>query len=633
MKLTKGVHFDASTLQVQGFKDLGEEAEEALGDDFRDTVEEAIESLPIDPKAKTRIQRRQQAQLKTKNEKDRNLGDHALVISFQPFRGKWVQAIACFLTRGNATDSELTKLILEAIILLEQSGLLVDGVVTDGASWNRTMWTKFGVSKENCSAIHPCNPDRKLYFISDFPHLMKCMRNCLCTKKIIQTPKGDVQLGHWEAVLEADKLHKIGLREAHKLTNDHLHPDPWQKMNVAMAWQFWSASVGAAMESYRFQGFEKLSDCDASKEMCLLIKSLADAMNSNRPQTALRLDSTNFKWADKKLNKKLQEAEKARVHHLNAQGKNPRGKVVKYQENFIFSDSTDIGLIVSLKNTLELVQFLIKKCGFVFVMTARLNQDALERFFGLVRQSCGGNTHPEPRVFAQLFRLLSIYSLIKPCRGSNITGGEMVKTLFNLEDLKEKNKKERQKLLSDKLDEIIIKGQNLEEITDLMEVVQKDHDYIGDGEAVDQFALSYVTGFVARHSKRYTAGCKECTTCLKKEEKDKTDVDMLITTKSKGYLTYPSDALVELTHTLEKNILKTAVNSELEENILFLVLEGLENSKVKTIGCEEHKHELTKSIMKFYLIMRMHFLTRKWNENTKKDKKQQKALRKQAHIT
>lgn len=186
MKLTKGVYFDASTLQVLGFKDMGEECYEVLGEDFEESVEEALQNLPKDPKAGRKQKRREKRNEKNQKKRDTNLGDHALVISFQPFRGKWVQAIACFLTRGNATDDELTKLILEATILLERSGLFVDGVVADGAAWNRSMWTKFGVTKDNPSAEHPCDPNRCLWFISDFPHLLKCMRNCLCSKKIIK---------------------------------------------------------------------------------------------------------------------------------------------------------------------------------------------------------------------------------------------------------------------------------------------------------------------------------------------------------------------------------------------------------------------------------------------------------------
>lgn len=84
----------------------------------------------------------------------------------------------------------------------------------------------------------------------------------------------------------------------------------------------------------------------------------------------------------------------------------------------------------------------------------------LQRFFGLARQSCGGNTHPEPHVFAQLFRLLSIYSLVKPIRGSNITGGDMVSALLNLEDLRTQTKEKRKEVLSEKLDEILLKGKD-----------------------------------------------------------------------------------------------------------------------------------------------------------------------------
>ncbi|XP_029347780.1 uncharacterized protein LOC115034612 [Acyrthosiphon pisum] len=79
-------------------------------------------------------------------------GDHALVLMFQPFRGKWVQSLACFLSK--------------------------DVITTDGATWNRSMWSKFGISKENISCTHMHDESRRLWFVSDFPHLIKNMRNC-----------------------------------------------------------------------------------------------------------------------------------------------------------------------------------------------------------------------------------------------------------------------------------------------------------------------------------------------------------------------------------------------------------------------------------------------------------------------
>ena len=48
------------------------------------------------------------------------------------------------------------------------------------------------------------------------------------------------------------------------------------------------------------------------------------------------------------------------------------------KEAFVFSESTDTGLIISLKATLELCTYLTTKCKFKYLMTRRLNQDALE---------------------------------------------------------------------------------------------------------------------------------------------------------------------------------------------------------------------------------------------------------------
>ncbi|KAE8738587.1 hypothetical protein FOCC_FOCC015933 [Frankliniella occidentalis] len=162
MHLLKGLYFDASVLKVQGFKDMGEDTHDAFEEDFSEEVNEAMEKLPIDPRVAQKAKRRETTQEKNKNKRDRNLGDHALVISFQPFMGTWVQPIGCFLTHGCANDDELTKLVLEEVILTERSGYFVDGVVTDGASWNRSMWKKFGVSQDNPRAVHPCDEDRHL---------------------------------------------------------------------------------------------------------------------------------------------------------------------------------------------------------------------------------------------------------------------------------------------------------------------------------------------------------------------------------------------------------------------------------------------------------------------------------------
>ncbi len=93
----------------------------------------------------------------------------------------------------------LSDLILEATNLVEGTGLKVDGVVTDGASWNRSMWNKFGVTVDNPRETHPCDPERNFWFISDFPHLFKCMRNCIVSHKIM-----DVYLNTFSVLMQSE---------------------------------------------------------------------------------------------------------------------------------------------------------------------------------------------------------------------------------------------------------------------------------------------------------------------------------------------------------------------------------------------------------------------------------------------
>ncbi|XP_046407999.1 uncharacterized protein LOC124172599 [Ischnura elegans] len=138
MKLSKALSFDKKTLKLEGFTDLGD-----------------------------------YTPLHQRNER----GDHVLVLMYQPFRGRWVQSLACFLSKGCASSTVLRHIILEGIMLVEQANFYVDAVTCDGAQWNRSMWRRFRIDGKNCSCEHPCSQSRCLWFISDFPHLIKTMRN------------------------------------------------------------------------------------------------------------------------------------------------------------------------------------------------------------------------------------------------------------------------------------------------------------------------------------------------------------------------------------------------------------------------------------------------------------------------
>lgn len=68
-----------------------------------------------------------------------------LTVKHLIFAGKWTQILGVFASRGNVKAPVLSKILLEATILAENSGLFVDFWTSDGAPWNRCLWKLLGI--------------------------------------------------------------------------------------------------------------------------------------------------------------------------------------------------------------------------------------------------------------------------------------------------------------------------------------------------------------------------------------------------------------------------------------------------------------------------------------------------------
>lgn len=104
-----------------------------------------------------------------------------LVLMFQHLADSYSQPVAVFASKGPVVGTELEKLAIKCIILLEQAGATVQGIVSDGAQTNRKIWSELGVDGHIKSFknwfIHPLHDDRKMYAFSDTSHLFKNVRN------------------------------------------------------------------------------------------------------------------------------------------------------------------------------------------------------------------------------------------------------------------------------------------------------------------------------------------------------------------------------------------------------------------------------------------------------------------------
>ncbi|KAK3910739.1 LOW QUALITY PROTEIN: Transposable element P transposase [Frankliniella fusca] len=531
-------------------------------------------------------------------------------------------AIGAFLSAGAVKGAVLQKLVLEATILLENAGFHVDCVTTDGATWNRSMWSIFGLSKTENSCQHPVDHTRRLYFASDFPHLMKRLWTRVVNKKRLELPEGLVKLSHYEAVVRLEE--KQGIRSAFTLTKDHLNLTTYQRMNVRMAMEFFSHTVGTTMENYKLRGEKE--DSQPTINFIGRINAVVEAMNSKKPVEALRPDrdsvhqkvlrdflsylSTMDDMAKSKANlikQKKMDAENLKREKENLPPRQHKERPAPVNKISVghtdeITTSTYLGLLVTVKTALNLIDYLHDDFNYHYLMTRCLNQDALEHFFGQLRFACGSSDHPDPKMFMEVYRLLTTYSLVKPPRGSNVTGGDLLGSLLKLKDITNADRREE---LERKIDNILEGGVPFEEYDILntdMQACEKE---------IDEHALTYFGGYICRKARKMqpAASCPQCYNSL--------------------HAPLARESL-EREQLLEKAVIKTTTSTQMHTMLLFDTLDQLCGTELQRIGCAAHEKTLTASVITFYMICRMHFACADANKIFAEKKRRKRDMAKQA---
>ena len=85
-----------------------------------------------------------------------------------------------------------------------------------------------------------------------------------------------------------------------------------------------------------------------------------------------------------------------------------------------------------------------------------------------------------------------------------------------------------------------------------------------------------------------------------------------------------SDYLFVLISTLEKITLQTLASEELNVDTIFSITSNLssEAASLPFVGCDEHNKDFTKSIIHFFITMRVHFIVKHSNYKETTNKKE-----------
>ncbi|XP_075747935.1 uncharacterized protein LOC142813856 [Rhipicephalus microplus] len=212
-------------------------------------------------------------------------------------------------------------------------------------------------------------------------------------------------------------------------------------MSVRLAAQLFSRSTAIGLKMYRKEGVEGLED-SAGTEAFTRIFNVFDALNAKHPAEGIHKGSPkilvgscpNFSNRIKCrfFFTVVQLCDFNFVMHiiqgflelLNSTEKNHR------ERNMLLfaSRQTTESLRVTLMTVLDIIDGL-HKAGIPYNLTVKLNQDPLERFFGVVRsfrqsiiRQSSDNDHPTIVQFSQIYRILSLFTPVKNTVKRNCSG-------------------------------------------------------------------------------------------------------------------------------------------------------------------------------------------------------------------
>ncbi|CAC5389786.1 THAP9 [Mytilus coruscus] len=332
-------------------------------------------------------------------ETDADIAKYMLVLMVRGVATDLKFPLAGFATLSITADF-LYPIIWKAIRILETgfAQLKVLFLTCDGASANRKFFNIHGQVNE---FIHYTNnpyadDERKLYFISDVPHLVKTTRNCFSNS---YSHKNTRKM--WKDGKDISWMHLLKLFEDHcelslyspcpKLTRSHLDMTTYGCMKVNIAAQVLSSTVANALEMmYGDNVTETVNFIRIMNKFfdCLNVRNLYEGRNKRNPdlEPYTTVNDERLHWLRVDFIKYFDSWEQSVMQRA---GNFTR----KQRKGMLLSHQTLTGFKISVFSIVDCVKFLLES-GAKFVLTHHFNQDPLEQHFGHYRHRVGDNNNP-----------------------------------------------------------------------------------------------------------------------------------------------------------------------------------------------------------------------------------------------
>lgn len=163
-----------------------------------------------------------------------------------------MQPVAFPISKIQTPSSAIRTILVAVIQQLQEAGIFVKAIICDQGSNNVSLAHLMGASPE---LLFFEIDIRKVFFLYDTPHLMKCTKNNLCGRKL-ETESNIIDWAYMKTLYKVTHTTVHGSKDApnyhlkcklaKKLTERHIYRKPFSDMRVKCATQVMSESVSIA---------------------------------------------------------------------------------------------------------------------------------------------------------------------------------------------------------------------------------------------------------------------------------------------------------------------------------------------------------------------------------------------------
>lgn len=326
--------------------------------------------------------------------------------------------MAALVPVKNINGKYLTDITMNVIRMVENAGYRVVCIISDNNKINGNMFAALSAGKLSSYVEHPLDSSRKLFFLFDSVHIMKCVRNNWINQKdgaqTLTYPDFDneesavLHRASFVAVKELYDSEKACLvKLAPTLSQKSLYPSSTERQSVRLMLSIFNEKVVAALGMF---GDKEKNDVSKAvifdtKRFIEIIFKLWKMLNVKHP----------FKGRN------TRDASSDPIRHVDDQQLMYFDRIVKWLDRWdkfglktgILTKETFKALRHTVKTLIDLSKYLLTDLQFKYVLTGKFQTDPLEYRFSQYRRLAGTNYHVSVREIMESEKKLKLISLLK----------------------------------------------------------------------------------------------------------------------------------------------------------------------------------------------------------------------------